>query len=254
VATNLNKSAILRPVPATSFEPVSGIVLDDLVGDGSPNNLSQKIEQFSRLYLPLSFIKIASKVSGVIDYPDEGTNTLPAQTGTASQVTLPAVNAPVVTGLLIALVGGTGAGQVRRIGSLASGSTYNLNNFQMSGGSVLAWSPQPDSTSKFRLLIDTYKLGLIVIKAEFSLATNSLVVVPAMFGLPVGNVPTRFEGGAASMVNLGYTTDNQQAIDDTTVYNHGSVQTAGTAGAIGAKVRAQTLTGGGSFSLWVACS
>ena len=205
-----------------------------------PAETNQRVQGVIEVGLPLVFRKIAATVTDVNrDYPYDGSDPT-VQAATSSTVdahsSLPNLGTEYV-GMYVAIVAGTGAGQLRRISGYADAN----KRFTVTPN----WSTTPDGTSKYRVLIPCWGYNRIHVKAEFQNAaatTAKCTVALKLFGDPpsvVGYDTPR------DIPNLDINdSDNLES-----GFRHGRLHTVESRGAAGAKVRLTSLSGS-QLSLW----
>lgn len=213
-------------------------------------------EQYSALGYPAKFVKIADDRDGTtstVDYPDTTGVTITTG-GTVSTIpftgTFPAVaSAAAGLGHLVWITNaGSNLNAVRKLTSVASGNTFNVN---------ADWPASPTSGHTYRLLIDCFRFNALLIKSEFSVANASCTIRPYFIGVPQDNVlptpatatPLRWAGQELTIVGTDVSTETT---DVSATHYHGEITALGVHGAMGLCFRITSVSSG-TVSLWVAC-
>lgn len=214
-------------------------------------------ERVALQWAPLQVVKIADDVNnaGAGDFPSRGSVTISTATAVGSgtqTITLSgALPAGSAVGLLLLLLDVTSAANKYQVFKIIgqSGNVLSLNKY------LPASLTLPADNAKFSLLIDCEDFNLLTVKPEFSLVGNTCQIIPAFYaGIRTLDEPTatvrapyRINDRALDVDNLGFQGDTEE-----TSYYHGVAQTVSCIGALGAKVRIASVTGGGTVSLWAA--
>lgn len=246
----MSKSATDRQVPTSgTLEKVGLFKFEDII-DGFSGVNELRGEQIALYGHPARFRKIANQFNGSnnTEFPEDGSAV--AQSGTSNTVTL-AANAPAydVSGCLVLLISGTGAGQVRRI------SSYNTGTKQATVDRN--WTVNPNNTSNYRLLVDCFRMSELHIKSEFenaAAADKQAVLCAMLYDYPetssdvFARTPMRFPDYLNIVENLDIVTGSEE-----TGYRAGRTRTVPVRGALGAKIILVTKPATGKISLW-ACA
>jgi hypothetical protein len=244
---------------AGTAEPIGISALDDL-----PRAVAgQRAPRVSIYGRHAQFLNVTA-VDGVLAtgfYPSDGAGQ--AQSGGLSVIRL-AADAPVfdLAGQLIVLTGGAGAGQARY------GAAYNGGTKDFTPNAD--FSPAPDSTTTYLLLVPTVWCSYLHCRAEFEDAAGSApaaLVTPVFFGFPYGipssgtfkgqagvaagataRIPVPFDGKDFELENM-----DSAAYAVQSGYRRSRTYSDDCRGAIGAKLWLRTAPAQGKVALW-ACA
>lgn len=236
----------VRPASGT-LEQIGILKYDDII-DGVSDIKGEQMAVYGH---PARMRKLVATSTAAVgtEFPYDGA-TATAQAGASGTITL-AADAPAVdiSGLLIVIVSGTGAGQVRRIASYVTGTkvaTMEAN-----------WATPPDSSSVYRILIDCFRFSELHVKAEFANAASTdpmLQVLAMLYDYPdtsgglFSRAPIRYPDYTMDIENLDFVDNPAEA-----TYRIGRVRTVPIRGALGAKIRMMQIPTG-AYSLWASAT
>ena len=237
------KSTSARAIPTGSTEPISVLLIDDPIEDIT----GIKIEQIAAVANSTKLRKIANQTTAAVgtEFPFDDTG---VETGGGGSTITLSAGAPAIdlTGFLVVTTSGTGALQVRRI------TAYNTGTKQVTVNR--AWTTQPISGTTYTILLETFRLSALLLKAEFAnvLATDpSITVTPIFYDVPdysgglFDRAPMRYPGLNDIVIpNLGYA---EQPADST--YKLARSRSESCLGSLGAKIRVTQIPSG-AYSLW----
>lgn len=243
-----NRSSVKRLVAATG-DDFSVFQHAALVDGGTLTT-----ERVALQWAPLQVVKIANQVTTAGDYPSRGSVTISTATavGSGTQTitlsgSLPAGSA---VGLLLLLLDVTNSANQYQVFKIIgqSGNVLSLNKY------LPASLTLPADNAKFALLIDCEGFNVLTVRGEYSANSNSCEVVPALYAgirtlaepTPAVRAPIRVNDRIATLDNLTFQGDTEE-----TSYYHAESHSVSCIGALGAKVRLHTISGG-NVSLWAA--
>lgn len=240
-----NRSSVKRLVAATGDD--FSVFQHAALVDG----VTLTTERVALQWAPLQVVKIANQVTTVGDYPSKGSVTITAGSGTSVTLSgaLPA-GAGTGVGLILLLLDVTATNNQYQAFKIIghSSNTLTLNR------SIPTALTLPADQSKFVLLIDCEGFNVLSVKAEYSANSNVCEVVPALYAgirtlaepTPAVRAPYRINDRIATLDNLTFQGDTEE-----TSYYHAESHSVSCIGALGAKVRLHSISGG-NVSLWAA--
>jgi|SRR5215467_7063543 len=240
---------LTRNVPAGGTEDVRGIVVDDEVEGGASAKLATLV-LFPGIVWKIGHQLAAANANA--EYPDDGGGLVVSATSTtlklSSTVLQTQQSSLDVLPLLVQMVSGAAAGQVRAITAWVSGTqTVTVNR---------AWGTTPSASDKYRLLVDCRYRSNIHLATEYSasgIQAQFRVILYdwGMDGSGALKKNRRVTDLARLSGNTGYTPSDAADLETSGQYP-GEAISLSTKGFRGAKVRLAVGPASGTVDLFVA--
>lgn len=251
---------IARQRPSTGTDHIGGLLAADPV-EGIPSGEATTLrEQVSVYGAPAQPLKIANDLTSAGSlYPLDGSGILPSSPATDGGNTLvldtgvPTDASLDYVGLLVAILSGSAAGEVRDISGWNSGTKTVTLRAPAPQASAWVTGKVPAAGDRYALLVDCRYLNALHVIPECNATANTLTWAALLCSFPLqtngaGAVGFRF-GWAAPVTTtpLGFQPGTPYIMETSAYVSQ--VDTIDTRGFLGAKLRVQALDGG-QWSLW----